>query len=76
MTWLKPLLTSCVVIITVATLWFDFHYLNEAYGAGPPYFSRSTNMDKWTSPWPALVVVNALSASVIYLCVRKIIKLK
>lgn len=33
--------------------------LHEAYGAGPPYYGRSTNMDKWTSPWPPLFAVDA-----------------
>jgi hypothetical protein len=31
--------------------------LVDAYGANPPYYSRSTNMDKWTSPWPPILFV-------------------
>jgi hypothetical protein len=32
--------------------------LNEAYGSGEPYYSRTTNMDKWTDPLPALATVD------------------
>jgi multisubunit Na+/H+ antiporter MnhC subunit len=34
--------------------------LVEAYGSGPPYFGRTTNMDKWSSPLPALLMLDAL----------------
>jgi hypothetical protein len=33
--------------------------LQEAYGDGPPYYGRSSNMDKWTSPWPPLLALDA-----------------
>jgi hypothetical protein len=29
----------------------------EAYGAGAPYYSRTTNMDKWASPMPFVMIV-------------------
>ena len=42
----------------------------EYYGAGPPYFGRTTNMDKWESPVADLIVSNGLGlvliASVFY----------
>ncbi|EDT38101.1 conserved hypothetical protein [Burkholderia ambifaria MEX-5] len=37
---------------------FNAINLNEAYGDGPPYYSRTTNMDKWTSPLPFLCVID------------------
>jgi len=32
--------------------------LLDAYGSGAPYYSRTTNMDKWTNPLPALAVLD------------------
>nr|WP_309690726.1 hypothetical protein [Armatimonas sp.] len=29
--------------------------LDESYGSGPPYFSRTVNMDKWSDPTPQLL---------------------
>lgn len=40
--------------LLVAVLWLNISVLTEAYGAGPPYYGRTTNMDKWSSPWPWL----------------------
>jgi hypothetical protein len=48
--------------------------LNEAYGDGPPYYGRSTNMDKWTSPWPALLALDAgtlVACGTLYLRARR-----
>jgi hypothetical protein len=50
--WLVALLAL------VAAIWFSASSLSEAYGAGPPYHSRSTNMDKWESPVPMVVGVD------------------
>lgn len=47
--------------VTIAgAVWVTADMLNEAYGAGPPYYGRTVNMDKWTSPWLALVVIDGL----------------
>jgi hypothetical protein len=50
-------LMLCVwlALLTVA----HWNRLQEAYGDGPPYYGRSTNMDKWTSPWPGLLALDA-----------------
>lgn len=37
--------------------------LRDAYGDGAPYYGQTTNMDKWTSPWPTLGSIDALSAA-------------
>jgi len=31
-----------------------------AFGSGPPYFSRTTNMDKWQNPIPYLIGLDVL----------------
>jgi hypothetical protein len=46
---------AIALVMTVPTLM-------DAYGAGTPYYSRTTNMDKWSSPLPyvAMVLVAAV----------------
>jgi len=46
---------------TVAVAAFNVTNLMEAYGSGPPYYSRTTNMDKWESPLPVLLSVDAIA---------------
>jgi hypothetical protein len=55
--WLGP-----VVILGVCIV-LDYRILTEAYGDGPPYYGRTVNMDKWTSPLLPLLVVNGLGAA-------------
>jgi hypothetical protein len=50
---------SAIVVIAVCALHTRATYL-EYYGDGPPYYGRTTNMDKWQSPMTELVVSNAL----------------
>lgn len=47
-------------LIVAGAVWITADMLNEAYGAGPPYYGRTVNMDKWTSPWLALVAIDGL----------------
>lgn len=51
--------------VVAAAVWVSVDLLNEAYGAGPPYYGRTTNMDKWVSPWPVLLLVDGLAAAVL-----------
>ncbi|MDR5765172.1 MULTISPECIES: hypothetical protein [unclassified Caballeronia] len=66
-------LGALFILLLVATL--NVYNLNEAYGDGPPYYARTTNMDKWTDPLPALVAVDAIAvvqiAAILYLTRRK-----
>lgn len=41
--------------------WLSISWLEEAYGAGPPYYDRTTNMDKWVNPWPTLLIVDMIA---------------
>ena len=49
------------VIAVAALAWFNYASLSEAYGGGPPYYSRSTNMDKWSNPLPVLIPLDSLA---------------
>jgi len=43
------------------TVYINYTALIDAYGSGPPYYNRTTNMDKWASPLPRLAVFNAIA---------------
>ena len=42
--------------------WLNWFNLNEAFGDGPPYYGRTTNMDKWANPAPVLIALDAVTA--------------
>ncbi len=46
-----------IFIICTAAL-ISYEALTEAFGAGPPYYSRTTNMDKGIDPLPPLLLGN------------------
>ena len=51
--------------------WATFDVVAESYGSGPPYYGRTTNMDKWTSPVPGLLAIDlpglGIAGGLIYL---------
>lgn len=57
---MRALRWIAAAVMAAGAVWITIDMLNEAYGPGPPYFGRTVNMDKWTSPWFALVAINAL----------------
>nr|WKF59773.1 hypothetical protein HUO10_004284 [Paraburkholderia busanensis] len=69
-----------VTVLVTGGLVIAFNVLNlqEAYGSGPPHFSRTTNMDKWTNPFPVLGVIDAIAVLLIasYLYVLKAVQMK
>ena len=69
-------LGTCASIIVLAmAAWRNYEALVEYYGAGPPYYSRTTNMDKWASPVVGLVLVDGaaigLAAGLLRLALRR-----
>ncbi|NML29675.1 hypothetical protein HHL14_02355 [Paraburkholderia sp. G-4-1-8] len=48
-----------------AVIVFNAINLNEAYGRGEPYYSRTTNMDKWSDPLPILAAVDGAAVILI-----------
>ena len=60
----------CAVAVVVGVLWFNYINLIEAFGAGPPYYSRTTNMDKWENPIPVLVGVDAAVGLLLFVLFR------
>jgi hypothetical protein len=59
--------TTLAVALIVGVGVINVSVLDEAYGAGPPYYGLTLNMDKWTSPWPLLVGIDiaALALAVV-----------
>ncbi len=49
---------------------FNYTVIVEAFGDGPPYYNRTTNMDKWTNPLPMLAIVDIVFALVCVLVNR------
>lgn len=69
------LMASCAVLVLVAATFVSYEALTEAYGSGPPYYSRSTNMDKWYDPLPEVVIgdllASMLAAAFVWASIRR-----
>lgn len=53
----RRLCLGAIVLTWAVAIWQSSLALMEAYGAGAPYYSRTTNMDKWASPMPFVMIV-------------------
>jgi hypothetical protein len=58
--WGFFLIVLGVLILGAAAL-VSYEAVGEAFGAGPPYYSRTTNMDKWSNPLPELLLGDAVA---------------
>lgn len=56
--------------LCLVTAWINFSVLSEAYGSGPPYYSRTINMDTWVDPLPYLIPVDLLLLGIAAIAVR------
>jgi hypothetical protein len=57
-TWRVSLLTALIATTVAVCAWASTRVWDEAYGAGPPYYGRTTNMDKWEDPRSQLLWLN------------------
>ncbi len=53
------------LMLLAVSLYFNYINLTEAYGSGPPYYSQTTNMDKWASPLPLLAAIDIATIGVL-----------
>lgn len=60
------------ILVLATAAWFTATNVTEAFGAGSPYYSRTTNMDKWEDPVPMLVVVDVVALLAVGLLLRPI----
>lgn len=66
----RSLIVAIALVVAVAVLYVNVINLWEAYGSGPPHYGRTTNMDKWTNPWPALLILDGAAVAVCLLLHR------
>lgn len=73
----RPLSYACfaaAIALLAVLAWANYAVIAESYGSGPPYYGRTTNMDKWTNPLPGLVAIDlpglALAGGLGYLGLR------
>lgn len=59
-------LAACVVLVLFIG-YINIDSLIENFGDGPPYYGRTTNMDKWEDPIPTLLAIDIVAAIVIVL---------
>lgn len=68
-------LGAALLAFVVLIVAFNAINLTEAFGNGPPYYGRTTNMDKWSNPLPILAgidIVGGLAiAAYVYFLRRK-----
>ncbi|MCO6392564.1 hypothetical protein GTW25_16180 [Aliihoeflea aestuarii] len=65
MTGLDAFRWVIVVAVLAGALWIGIGLMGEAYGSGPPHYGGTANMDKWTSPWPAVLLLAGLATIVV-----------
>ena len=53
-----------IALPLVIAVWLTTTQLIEAYGSGPPYYGRTTNMDKWSSPIAFLIAVDVAALAI------------
>ncbi len=68
---MRPIRLIPIAVIVAAAVWLNYSWLSEAYGSGPPYYGRTTNMDKWSSPLPLLAVADTVVVALLALLLRK-----
>lgn len=73
----KPAARRVILAIVGAAVvalcaYVNFQLLDEAFGAGPPYFARTTNMDKWVNPVPGLLVLDGVAVVLLWLLWRRL----
>lgn len=50
-----------VVGVLLAVAFVNYSLIVEAFGSGPPHYGRTTNMDKWSDPRPALLALDVFA---------------
>lgn len=59
-----------VTVLLGFAIYVNIDNIAGAFGDGPPYYGRTTNMDKWGNPIPFLVIFDFVVAGVSYFIIR------
>ena len=70
MRYARALIWTPALLAVYALVAFSYELLDEAYGDGPPYFSRTENMDKWDDPWAPILFIALFTAGIVWLTWR------
>lgn len=72
---LKGLSRALAVAIVGLAGWLTVTEVREAFGEGPPYYGRTTNLDKWSDPRPRLLALDGaallVAAGLVFLARRQ-----
>ena len=53
-----------LIALILFTIYINYDNVVGAFGSGPPYYSQTTNMDKWRNPIPFLVLIDIVVIAV------------
>ena len=71
---MKKYLSLFLLLVSAGLLFFAAYVTYDnivgAFGSGPPYYSQTTNMDKWQNPVPYLVGFDLIVLVVVFLLSR------
>lgn len=54
--WIGCSFAFPIGILGLASFWISL-LVQDAYGDGPPFYGCTTNMDKWESPMPMVLII-------------------
>jgi hypothetical protein len=57
--------TAAIALLVCAAIIVSYVLISDAYGEGPPYYGRTVNMDKWTSPLPIVVPIDLVALAAV-----------
>ena len=60
------LVIGLCVLFAVFVGYVNIDTITGTFGDGPPYYGRTTNMDKWENPLPTLVAIDAIALIFIF----------
>jgi hypothetical protein len=70
------LFAGLIAAVISVCVWASTSVWDEAYGAGPPYFNRTTNMDKWQDPSAQLLRLNGIGLLIVTALAMAILRLR
>jgi hypothetical protein len=68
--YLAGLLAILCLGLLIVVVYVNVVSIAGAFGQGPPYYGRTTNMDKWTNPLPALGALDLAALAIVLVAGR------
>lgn len=71
---MKKYLAALLLLLSVGLVSFavfvTYDNIVGAFGSGPPYYSQTTNIDKWQNPVPYLIGLDLFVLVVVFFALR------